>query len=182
MNALLDAVMPTVVWLTHFPATHGYAMVFVASFGLIGLVARSVTNPASSSRLRALQAEAGEQPTAGQVLRSTAGHVQMVVYHVIALVVLVGGVIGVVSLVKGPVTASYVADHGIDATGTYDDAAVTFRATDGTTYVLPYDFFTPASTEGHDGFLSSGDQVTVTYLESHPQAYVVRAAQEDDDS
>jgi hypothetical protein len=182
MNTLRELLGPdlmdTLVWLVNFPATHGYVLVFIAGFSLMGLGMRSFRNSGHvSPRLDQLRAANGEEIPRPSPVRIVAGSAQMWVYRLLALVIIGGRVIGVISLIKGPVTGEYIAEHGLEATGTMDVETVTFTAADGRVLTQPYDFFTQPLVPS-DGYSPSSGDVTIRYLEGHPQAYVVIA--EDD--
>lgn len=165
----------TLVWLANFPATNGYVMVFIVGFASAGLITRSFSHPVKNSRLQQLRQAAGESEPSGQAFRMGAGYLQMWIYRLLALVLIASGVIGVASLVLGPITSDFIAENGESTEGVVADDMVTFTAADGTEYTLPYDFFTPATTLGRSAIFGSETAVEVHYLPDHPQAYAITA-------
>ncbi|GAA3652229.1 hypothetical protein [Microbacterium marinilacus] len=164
MNPVVDAI----VWLANFPVTHGYAMVFIAGFSSMGLIAMAA---GLSARRRKAAPGAGPAAAASPGARPLAV-VQAWLYRVLAVGVIGGGVLGLLSLTGVSATGWYIHQHGATAEGTRDGDWITFTASDGVEYTVPYDFFTPASYPDTGASLMS-DVVTVRYLESHPQTYVV---------
>ena len=51
--------MDTLIWLANFPVRNGYAMVFVAGFSMMGLIALAFRRPAGRDRLAAVRPPAG---------------------------------------------------------------------------------------------------------------------------
>lgn len=57
------------------------------------------------------------------------------------------------------------------------DELIRFQAEDGRTYTVMNEFFSPFEyPEGTSFYTYEGDEVTVRYLPSHPQAYVIDTA------
>lgn len=173
MNAFLD----TLIWLANFPATFGYASVFIAafsSFGLLMLAFRSGGASGPGDRLRQLRVERGLAPADdGPSRPDVLGLLRRWFFRIVALVVLSSGAIGLASLIFGPVTAGYIYEHGVQVTAEQvDHDYVRFTAEDGTAYTLPHSFFTPPSYP-EDTSLAFADQPVVRYLPDHPQAYVL---------
>ncbi|MGY5764864.1 hypothetical protein ACXET9_06670 [Brachybacterium sp. DNPG3] len=173
MTMLGDS-LDTLVWLAHFPSTHGFVMTFIVGFALAGLLVRASGMGQGEKRLRALHAEAGQGPTAADAVRRLGLGVQTLVYRLLALVMIAGGALGLYATVRSPITGGYILEHGVETIGVYDGDFVRFTAEDGTEYVLPYDFFT-APISPADAYLISDEPVVVRYLENHPQAYMVDA-------
>lgn len=169
--------MDTLIWLLNFPAAHGYAMVFIAGFSILGLFAGSVGGVVPGGALRMIREREGllrpEERPRGQV----AGRIMRVVFRILAVVMLGSLVIGILSLTGVPVTRAYIYDNGRPTTATMDGDWVTFTTADGVEYTLESNFFTPAVYPDRDVFLSSGEPVVVRYLPSHPQAFVIDSTQ-----
>lgn len=51
--------MDTLIWLVNFPASHGYAMVFIAGFSILGLFALSARGAMPGGELRAIREREG---------------------------------------------------------------------------------------------------------------------------
>lgn len=141
---MTERLMDDLIWLVNFPATHGFVMFFIAGFAMAGLMARSFRNPARGSRRpREPRSAHGDPPAPGDGVRIAAGTVQMWGYQVLAVVILAGAVIGVLSSIMGPITAPDIRDHGVSATGTVDGDEVTFTTADGVVCTLPFDAMAP---------------------------------------
>ena len=52
-------VLDTLIWLINFPASHGYAMVFIAGFSILGLFAMSAPGAVPGVALRRLREREG---------------------------------------------------------------------------------------------------------------------------
>lgn len=169
--------MDTLIWLLNFPAAHGYAMVFIAGFSILGLCAMSVRGAVPGGALRAIREREGllrpEDRPRGQVT----GRIIRVVFRILALVMLGSLVIGILSLTGVPVTRAYIYDNGRPTTATMDGDWVTFTTADGVEYTLESNFFTPAVYPDRDSSLPGGEPVVVRYLPSHPQAFVIDSTQ-----
>lgn len=167
----------TVIWLLNFPAAHGYAMVFIAGFSILGLFALSVRGVAPGGELRAIREREGllrpEDRPRGRVAES----ILRIVFRVLAVVMLGSLIIGILSLTGVPVTRAYIHDNGRPTTATMDGDWVTFTTAEGVQYTLESNFFTPAVYPDRDVSLPSGQPVVVRYLPSHPQAFVIDSTQ-----
>lgn len=167
----------TLIWLLNFPAAHGYAMVFIAGFSILGLFAMSARGAAPGGELRAIREREGllrpEERSRGQL----GGSVRRIVFRVLAFVMLGCLVLGILSLSGVPVTRAYIYDNGRPTTATMEGDWVTFTTADGVEYTLESNFFTPAVYPDRDAYLPGGAPVVVRYLPSHPQAFVIDSAQ-----
>ena len=169
--------MDTLIWLLNFPAAHGYAMVFIAGFSILGLFALSVRGVAPGGELRAIREREGllrpEDRTRGRV----GGSILRIVFRVLAFVMLGSLIIGILSLTGVPVTRAYIYDNGRPTTATMDGDWVTFTTAEGVEYTLESNFFTPAIYPDRDSYLPGDAPVVVRYLPSHPQAFVIDSTQ-----
>ncbi|WP_133192838.1 MULTISPECIES: hypothetical protein [unclassified Microbacterium] len=169
--------METLIWLLNFPAAHGYAMVFIAGFSILGLFAMSVRAASPGGELRAIREREGllrpEERARGQV----GGRILRVFFRILAFIMLGSLVIGILSLTGVPVTRAYIHDNGRPTTATMDGDWVTFTTAEGVEYTLESNFFTPAVYPDRDSYLPSGSPVVVRYLASHPQAFVIDSTQ-----
>ena len=169
--------MDTLVWLVNFPASHGYAMVFIAGFSTLGLFALSARGAVPGEALRSIREREGLlHPTEHPRGRVWAGVVRIGA-RVLALVMVGSLVIGILSLTGVPVTRAYIYDNGRPTTGTLEGDWVTFTTAEGVEYTLESNFFTPAVYPDRDVYLASGEPVVVRYLPSHPQAFVIDSDQ-----
>ncbi|PRB65451.1 MULTISPECIES: hypothetical protein [unclassified Microbacterium] len=169
--------MDTLVWLVNFPASHGYAMVFIAGFSTLGLFALSARGAVPGEALRSIREREGLlHPTEHPRGRVWAGVVRIGA-RVLALVMVGSLVIGILSLTGVPVTRAYIYDNGRPTTGTLEGDWVTFTTAEGVEYTLESNFFTPAVYPDRDVYLTSGEPVVVRYLPSHPQAFVIDSDQ-----
>lgn len=171
MNPIFD----TIVRLANFPAQHGYTMVFVVAFGLPGLVRMMFRGTGrGSTRLQELRAATdGAQAPGPNPTKVVLARIERWCFTALALVVGVGGLIGILSLMDFDVTEGYILDHGVETEGVYDGDAVTFSTDDGTEYRMPIDFFTEAVAPTYTGSIPTDEPITVRYLEQHPQAFVI---------
>lgn len=169
--------LDTIVWLVNFPAAHGYAIVFIAGFSILGLFAGSVRGAVPGGALRAIREREGllspEERPRGQVI----GRVVRIAFRTLALVMLGSLVVGILSLTGVPVTRAYIYDHGRPTTAIMDGDWVTFTTAEGVEYTLESNFFTPAVYPDRDSHISAGQPVVVRYLPSHPQAFVIDSDQ-----
>lgn len=169
--------MDTLIWLVNFPASHGYAVVFIAGFSTLGLFALSVRGAVPGEALRSIREREGLlYPTERPRGLAWAGVVRIVA-RVLALLMVGSLVIGILSLTGVPVTRAYIFDNGRPTTGTLEGDWVTFTTAEGVEYTLESNFFTPAVYPDRDVLLSSGEPVVVRYLPSHPQAFVIDSDQ-----
>jgi hypothetical protein len=168
--------MDTVFWLLNFPASHGYAMVFIAGFSILGLFALSMKGAAAGDALRSIREREG-MPVAHARSRDIQGAVRRGVFRALAVVMLGTLVIGILSLAGVPITRAYIFDHGRPTTATVDGAWITFTTAEGATYTLENDFFTPSVHPDRDAYIPSAQPVVVRYLASHPQAFVIDSSQ-----
>lgn len=169
--------MDALVWLVNFPASHGYAMVFIAGFSTLGLFALSARGAVPGEALRSIREREGLlHPTEHPRGRVWAGVVRIGA-RVLALVMVGSLVIGILSLTGVPVTRAYIYDNGRPTTGTLEGDWVTFTTAEGVEYTLESNFFTPAVYPDRDVYLASGEPVVVRYLPSHPQAFVIDSDQ-----
>lgn len=171
-------VLDTVFWLVNFPASHGYAMVFIGGFSILGLFALSTSGNSSGVSLRRIREREGLlSRSASASTEPLTGRVRRIVFRVLAVAMLANLVIGILSLTGVPVTRAYIYANGQPTTGTLDGDWVTFTAADGTEYTLESNFFTPAVYPDRDAYLLSGQPVVVRYLPAHPQAFVIDSSQ-----
>lgn len=169
--------MDALIWLVNFPASHGYAMVFIAGFSILGLFALSARGAVPGGALRSIREREGLlHPTERPPGRVWAGAVR-VGARVLAFLMLGSLVNGILSLTGVPVTRAYIYDNGRPTTGTLEGDWVTFTTAEGVEYTLESNFFTPAVYPDRDAFLTSGEPVVVRYLPSHPQAFVIDSDQ-----
>lgn len=169
--------MDTLVWLVNFPASHGYAMVFIAGFSTLGLFALSARGAVPGEALRSIREREGLlHPTEHPRGRVWAGVVRIGA-RVLALVMVGSLVIGILSLTGVPVTRAYIYDNGRPTTGTLEGDWVTFTTAEGVEYTLESNFFTPAVYPDRDAYISTGEPVVVRYLPGHPQAFVIDSSQ-----
>jgi hypothetical protein len=169
--------MDTFMWLLNFPAAHGYAMVFIAGFSILGLFAMSARGATGGDALTAVRAREGLLPLASRKRGRAGGMVVRVVFRILAFLMLGSLVIGILSLTGVPVTRAYIYDNGRPTTATMDGDWVTFTTAEGAEYTLESNFFTPAVYPDRDAYLPSGSPVVVRYLPSHPQAFVIDSEQ-----
>ncbi len=170
--------MDTLIWLVNFPVSHGYAMVFIAGFSILGLFAMSARGTAPGGRLRSIREREGLlAPGAspqGEILR----RLVRIVFRVLAVVMLGSLVLGILGLTGIPVTRAYIYENGRPTTATIDGDWVTFSTAEGVEYTLENNFFTPSVHPGGYTSISSTGNVVVRYLPSHPQAYVIDGSQQ----
>ncbi|MGJ0388519.1 hypothetical protein [Microbacterium sp. CGR1] len=170
-------IIDTLIWLINFPAAHGYAMVFIAGFSILGLFAMSFSGSAPRVSLRRVREREGllhgEVPARGKA----AGTVRRIVFRVLAFLMLANLVIGILSLTGVPITRAYIHEHGQPTTGTVNGDWVTFTTPNGVEYTIESNFFTPAVYPDRDAYLPSGEPVVVRYLPGHPQAFVIDSSQ-----
>lgn len=169
-------ILDTLIWLINFPASHGYAMVFISAFSLFGLFAMSVPGTAPGGALRRIREREGLLRSEDVPRGRLPGGLVRVVFRILAFVMLANLVIGILSLTGVPITRAYIHEHGQPTTATRDGDWITFTTTTGVEYTLESNFFTPAVYPDRDAFLS-GEQVVVRYLPGHPQAFVIDSAQ-----
>ena len=169
--------MDTLIWLVNFPASHGYAVVFIAGFSILGLFALSVRGAVPGEALRSIREREGllhamEAPRG----RIWSGLVR-VVARVLALLMVGSLAVAILSLSGVPVTRAYIYDNGRPTTGTLEGDWVIFTTAEGVEYTLENNFFTPAVYPDRDVLLASDGPVVVRYLPSHPQAFVIDSDQ-----
>lgn len=169
--------LDTLIWLINFPASHGYAMVFIAGFSLFGLFAMSVSGATPGASLRRIREREGLLDGRSATRGRMSGTVRRIVFRILAFVMLANLVIGILSLVGVPVTRAYIHEHGQPTTGTRDGDWVTFTTATGVEYTVESNFFTPAVYPDRDAYLPSGEPVVVRYLPGHPQAFVIDSSQ-----
>lgn len=171
--------MDTLIWLVDFPLRHGYPMIFIAGFSLMGLVVFAFRGVGgANARLQAVRDREGlpeTRPSGG--VRMLAARVQRIVFRILLVVMASGLVLGILGLTGVPVTHGYIHDRGIPTTGTMDGDWVTFSTPDGTTYTIESNFFTPAMYPDPHAWVPSDTPVVVRYLPSHPQAFVIDSTQ-----
>ncbi|MFK3678900.1 hypothetical protein ACI2IP_14310 [Microbacterium sp. NPDC090218] len=169
--------MDTLIWLVNFPASHGYAMVFIAGFSILGLFALSVRGAVPGETLRSIREREGLLRPADRPRGRFGDSVVRIGARVLAFLMLGSLVIGILSLTGVPVTRAYIFDNGRPTTATLDGDWVTFTTAEGVEYTLESNFFTPAVYPDRDAYLASGQPVVVRYLPSHPQAFVIDSDQ-----
>lgn len=169
--------MDALIWLVNFPAAHGYAMVFIAGFSVLGLFALSARSAVPGGQLRAIREREGllrpDQRPSGRVWGTTV----RVCARLLAFLMLACLVIGILSLTGVPVTRAYIYDNGRPTSATLDGDWVTFTTAEGVEYTLESNFFTPAVYPDRDAYIPSGELIVVRYLPSHPQAFVIDSTQ-----
>lgn len=170
-------ILDTLIWLVNFPASQGYAMVFIAGFSILGLFAMSAGGATPDGSLRRIREREGllreEGPQRGQL----GGRLRRIVFRILAFVMLANLVIGILSLIGVPVTRAYIYEHGQPTAATFDGQWVTFTTATGVEYTLESNFFTQAVYPDRDAYIPSGEPVTVRYLPGHPQAFVIDSTQ-----
>lgn len=170
-------VLDTLIWLVNFPAAHGYAMVFIAGFSILGLFAMSASGATPDAALRRIREREGLLPVGESTRRPIGGTVRRVGFRILAFVMLANLVIGILSLTGVPLTRAYIHEHGQPTTGTLDGDWVMFTTSTGVTYTVESNFFTPAVYPDRDAYLPSDQPVVVRYLPGHPQAFVIDSSQ-----
>lgn len=170
-------VLDTLIWLINFPASHGYAMVFIAGFSILGLFAVSVPGAAPGVALRRLREREGLLHGENAARGRAGGTALRIVFRILAFVMVANLVIGILSLTGVPITRAYIHEHGQPTTGTIDGDWVTFTTSSGIEYTIESNFFTPAVYPDRDAYLPSGEPVVVRYLPGHPQAFVIDSSQ-----
>lgn len=169
--------MDTLIWLVNFPAAHGYAVVFIAGFSILGLFAMSVRGATAGAGLRVIREREGLLHSDAGRRGQVTGAVVRIVFRILAFLMLGSLVIGILSLTGVPVTRAYIYDNGRPTTATLDGDWVTFTTAEGVEYTVESNFFTPAVYPDRDAYLASGEPVVVRYLQSHPQAFVIDSDQ-----
>lgn len=169
--------MDTLIWLVNFPASHGYVMVFIAGFSLLGLFALSARGAVPGGALRSIREREGLLPRGDRPRGQVSGRVVRLIARLLAFLMLGALVIGILSLVGVPVTRAYIYDNGRPTSATLDGDWVTFTTAEGVEYTLESNFFTPAVYPDRDAYIPSGELIVVRYLASHPQAFVIDSDQ-----
>jgi hypothetical protein len=169
--------MDTLIWLVNFPASHGYAMVFIAGFSILGLFALSARGAVPGGTLRSIREREGLLRPTDRPRGRVGDGIVRVAARVLALLMVGSLVIGILSLTGVPVTRAYIFDNGRPTTATLDGDWVTFTTAEGVEYTLESNFFTPAVYPDRDVYLAGGQPVVVRYLPSHPQAFVIDSDQ-----
>lgn len=169
--------MDTLIWLVNFPASHGYAMVFIAGFSILGLFALSARGAMPGGELRAIREREGllraDQRPRGRV----GGGIMRIGARILAFLMLACLVIGILSLTGVPLTRAYIYDNGRPTAATLDGDWVTFTTAEGVEYTLESNFFTPAVYPDRDAYIPGGQLIVVRYLSGHPQAFVIDSDQ-----
>lgn len=171
-------ILDTLVWLVNFPASHGYATVFIAGFSILGLFAMSASGAAPGGALRQVRAREGLLREQGRPRGAMTQRIVRGGFRILAFLMLANFVIGILSLTGVPVTRAYIFEHGERASATLDGDGVTFTTSTGVEYTLESNFFTPAVYPDRDAYIPSGEPVTVRYLSGHPQAFVIGSPQD----
>ncbi|MFC0674322.1 hypothetical protein [Brachybacterium hainanense] len=193
MTGLLDML----VWLIDLPVRRGVVFLawgFLGGLGALLLLRATGARsdlwrlPGSTLGNRTLTAAAGPVLAAAREragLTSASGAAptrrrspgsSLVRIGAAALLVLLGasGLLGLIGITGVPVTRAYIAAHGEETPGQVRDGWVVFTASDGQEHILRSDTFPPITYPGDDAVLSDqGGPVTVRYLASHPQAFVI---------
>ncbi len=170
--------MDTLIWLVNFPVSHGYAMVFIAGFSLMGLFALSFRGVGTASKLsRVRAAESLPETDPGRQTRNILARIQRFGFRILTVVMLAGLVLGILGLTGVPVTAAYIHENGQPALATMDGDWVTFTTSTGAAYTLESNFFSPAFYPDRDAWISSETEFVVRYLPGHPQAFVIDTTQ-----
>lgn len=169
--------LDTLIWLLNFPASHGYAMVFIAGFSILGLFAMSASGRSPRATLRAVREREGVAHETEAPREGTLAAVARLVFRVLAIVMVANLAIGILSLTGVPITRAYIHEHGRPTSATVDGDWVTFTTETGVEYTLESNFFTPAVYPDRDAYIPSGETITVRYLPDHPQAFVIDSSQ-----
>ncbi|PQZ60581.1 MULTISPECIES: hypothetical protein [unclassified Microbacterium] len=169
--------MDTLIWLVNFPASHGYAMVFIAGFSILGLFALSARGAVPGGALRAVREREGLLPLDARPRGRVWGSFVRVGARILAFLMLGSLVIGILSLTGVPVTRAYIYDNGRPTSATMQGDWVTFTTAEGVEYTLESNFFTPAVYPDRDAYIPGGELIVVRYLPSHPQAFVIDSDQ-----
>lgn len=170
-------ILDALIWLVNFPAAHGYAMVFIAGFSLLGLFAMSARGSAPGGSLRSIREREGLLSDPGPQRGQLTVRLTRIGFRFLAFVMLASLVVGILSLTGVPVTRAYIYEHGQPTAATLDGNWVTFTTATGVEYTLESNFFTPAVYPDRDAYIPSGEPVTVRYLPGHPQAFVIDSTQ-----
>lgn len=168
--------LDTIFWLLNFPASNGYAMVFIAAFGSTGLAMLAFGGARGNrSRLQALREQEGLAAPTASAGPAVLTRTRQIVFRIVFAVVLGSGAVGLLALIGVPVTNAYIHANGVETTGTMDSGDwVTFTTEDGAEYTLANDFFTPSVyPDAHASVGWDDAPVTVRYLPGHPQAFVI---------
>lgn len=169
--------LDSVFWLLNFPAAHGYAMVFIAGFSILGLFVMSARGATAGGGLRQIREREGLLRAQDRPRGQVGDRVLRIVFRLLAFVMLGSLVIGILSLTGVPVTRAYIYDNGRPTTATTDGDWVTFTTAEGVEYTLESNFFTPAVYPDRDAYIPTGEPVVVRYLPGHPQAFVIDSSQ-----
>lgn len=169
--------MDTVFWLLNFPAAHGYAMVFIAGFSILGLFVMSARGVTAGGRLREIREREGLLRPQDRPRGQGGARIVRIVFRVLAFVMLGSLVIGILSLTGVPVTRAYIYDNGRPTTAVVAGDWVSFTTADGVEYTLESNFFTPAVYPDRDAYIATDAPVVVRYLPGHPQAFVIDSSQ-----
>jgi hypothetical protein len=169
--------LDTVFWVLNFPASHAYAMVFIAGFSILGLFAVSAKGTTPGAVLRRIRESEGLPPENATPRRNVGGMILRMLFRILAFVMLANLVIGILSLTGVPVTRAYIYDNGRPTVATLDGDWVTFTTAEGVEYTLESNFFSPAVYPDRDAYIPGGQPVVVRYLPSHPQAFVIDSSQ-----
>lgn len=173
-------IIDTLIWLVDFPVRHGYPMVFIAGFSLMGLamLAFQPVRGGGSSRLTAVREREGlpeaPPPVGGRAIMARA---QRIGFRILAITMLAGLVLGILGLAEVPVTHAYISERGIPTTASVDGEWVTFSTAAGQTFTLESNFFTPALYPDAHAWIPEDSPVVVRYLPAHPQAFIIDSAQ-----
>lgn len=170
--------LDTLFWLLNFPASHGYPMVFIAGFSLLGLIVLSVRGAGGGGgALHRIREREGLVKPGQRAGGSVGGRVLRIGYRLLAILMLGSLVIGILSLIGVPVTRGYIYDNGRPTTASRDGDWITFTTADGVEYTLESSFFTPAVYPDRDIDTPAGQPLVVRYLPGHPQAFVIDSSQ-----
>jgi hypothetical protein len=165
--------LDTLIWLVNFPASHGYAMVFIAGFSILGLFAMSVSTASPGAALHSIREREGVLREGRAPRGAVRQRLVRIFFRVLAFVMLANLVIGILSLTGVPVTRAYIHEHGVPTTGSMDGDWVTFTTSDGVEYTQESNFFTSAVYPDRDAYFPGGEPIEVRYLPGHPQAFVI---------
>ena len=170
--------LDTVVWLLNFPAAHGYAVVFIAGFSILGLFAMSARGSGGSvATLRRIREREGLLAPGQSVRAPVVPLLLRIAFRVLAFLMLGSLVIGILSLTGVPVTRAYIHDNGRPTTASREGDWVTFTTAEGVEYTVESNFFTPAVYPDRDAYIPTGQPLVVRYLPGHPQAFVIDSSQ-----
>ena len=171
----------TLAWLLNFPVTNGYAMVFLAGFGLFGSIMWIFRGPSDGhgKLVKIRERERLPEPRLKDHLLRAYLPIRRTAASLLTIILGISLAAGIRGMTGGTWVREYIYEHGAKATGIMldYDGPIQFQAEDGRTYTVMNEFFSPSEYPKDTSFYTyEGDEVTVRYLPSHPQAYVIDTA------